>query len=312
MAVLLPVSNTGRPDRVGDVVFIHGLDGDARATWTAPDMADGFWPGWLGAELYLVGIWSVSYEVRSSSWTGYSMALVDRARNVLDLLAGKEIGTRPVVFVVHSFGGLVVKQMLRAAADSPLPGWNAIAARTRGVVFLATPHAGSRLARLAGWIPFYRRTVTVQELEEHSPYLRDLGVWYRNRHATSGMRAAVFTETRNVRGVRVVHDGDPYLPGVEAVPLDDNHISITKPKSDKSQLYAGVREFIRACLQPATASGTAGPAGSPNPGPETAPKGGTAHVTGERNVAVGGGVRGGMIITGDGNVAGEGRTGKGP
>ncbi len=144
MAELIPVSNTGRHDRIADVVFMHGLDGDARLTWTTPGEPDGFWPGWLGAdpELPDVGIWSVGYDVKSSSWAGYTMALVLRARNVLDLLAGKEFGKRPIVFVVHSFGGLLVKQMLRTAGDSPDLDWEAIAAQTRGVVFLATPHAG--------------------------------------------------------------------------------------------------------------------------------------------------------------------------
>jgi hypothetical protein len=271
MAELIPVSNTGRPDRIADVIFIHGLNGDAHLTWTTPGLADGFWPNWLGAELYDVGIWSIAYDVKSSSWKGYSMALAARARNVLDLLAGKEIGTRPIVFVVHGFGGLVVKQVLRTAADSPDPDWQAIAAQTRGVVFLATPHAGSRLANWVGWIPFYRRTVTVQELEEHNPLLQDLGRWYRNRHAKRGMKAAVFTEARKVKGVRVVHDGDPYLPGVEAVPLDDDHISITKPKSDKSQLYTGVRAFIRKCLPPASAPSTTPSVPRGEPTDRTAP-----------------------------------------
>jgi len=193
--------------------------------------------------------------VRSTSWAGYSLALIDRAANVLDLLAGKGIGQWPVVFIVHSFGGLVVKQMLREAEHSPNPSWSQIAARTRGLVFLATPHSGSRLANWVRWIPLYFPTVTVTELEEHNTQLRDLGGWFRGFYNRSGMKAIVYTETRNVKGVRVVHDGDPYLAGVTPVPLDEDHISITKPKSDRSQLYRGVRGFIRDCLAAATAAG---------------------------------------------------------
>jgi len=175
--------------------------------------------------------------VRSTSWAGYSLALIDRAANVLDLLAGKGIGQWPVVFIVHSFGGLVVKQMLREA--EPNPSWSQIAARTRGLVFLATPHSGSRLANWVRWIPLYFPTVTVTELEEHNTQLRDLGGWFRGFYNRSGMKAIVYTETRNVKGVRVVHDGDPYLAGVTPVPLDEDHISITKPKSDRSPALPG-------------------------------------------------------------------------
>src|SRR4051794_10818567 len=110
MADLLAVSNTDRQDRVADIVFIHGLDGDARTTWTNSSHQGGFWPEWLGKDYPDVGVWSVAYDVKSSSWVGYSMALVDRARNILDLLVGHNLGGRPVIFVVHSFGGLVVKQ----------------------------------------------------------------------------------------------------------------------------------------------------------------------------------------------------------
>ena len=255
MADLLAVSNTGSPDRVADVVFLHGLNGDARSTWTTPTTPDGFWPGWLGAELHEVGIWSVAYDVRSTSWAGYSMALIDRAASVLDLLAEEGIGQRPVIFIVHSFGGLVVKQMLREAEHSPNASWSQIAAQTRGIVFLATPHSGSRLANWVRWIPLYFRTVTVTELEEHNTQLRDLGRWFREFYNRSRMKAIVYTETRNVKGVRVVHDGDPYLAGVRPVPLDEDHISITKPKSDRSQLYRGVRGFIQDCLAAVTAVG---------------------------------------------------------
>ena len=73
MAELIPVSNTELTDQAADVIFVHGLDGDARSTWTTPALKDGFWPAWLGAERPDLRIWSVAYDVKSSSWAGYSM-----------------------------------------------------------------------------------------------------------------------------------------------------------------------------------------------------------------------------------------------
>jgi hypothetical protein len=245
MAILIPCANTDRSDRVADVVFVHGLDGDARSTWTTPKLKDGFWPEWLGADLPDVGIWSIEYAVKSSSWAGYSMALVERARSLLDLLVGNGIGDRAIIFIAHSFGGLVVKQLLRAATDSASASWNEIAAQTCGIAFLATPQFGSRLANWVRRIPFYFGTVTVSELEEHSPQLKDLGSWFRNFQPGSKIKVIVYTEARRFKGIRVVRDGDPYLPGVEAVPLDDDHVSITRPISKQSQLYRGILHFMR-------------------------------------------------------------------
>jgi hypothetical protein len=255
MSELIIVSGGDQTGRTGDIIFIHGLDGDARLSWTTPTTPDGFWPAWLGAELHDFRIWSVAYDVKSSSWAGYSKALVDWAPNLLDLLAGKRIGERPVIFIVHSFGGLVVKQMLREAVHSPNASWRDIAAQTRGVVFLATPHTGSRLANWVRWVPLYFRTVTVKELEEHNPQLRELGAWFRDFHFRSGMKVLVYTETRKVWRFLIVPDGDPQLVGVPAVPLDDDHISVTKPKSARSELYRGGRGFIRDCLAAAPGLG---------------------------------------------------------
>lgn len=248
MAELIALSNCGLADRAADAIFVHGLDGDAHSTWRVRGAPDGSWPLWLGVDLPDVGIWSLGYDVKALAWRGFSMELVDRAVNTLEELASHGIGARPVYFVAHSFGGLLVKQLLRTGRDSDNPRYRSIPDRTRGVVFLATPHGGSRLANWVKRFIFLRPTVTVSELKASSSLLRNLNEWYRVHHRTLGIRNLVYVETRKYMGALVVDpvSADPGLPDVTPIPMDDDHISITKPRSRQSLIYRGIRDFIRS------------------------------------------------------------------
>ena len=74
------------------------------------------------------------------------MPLYDRANNTLDLLELEDIGRRPLAFICHSLGGLLIKQVLRNARDAANPSWQAIVRHTQLLVFLSTPHSGANLA----------------------------------------------------------------------------------------------------------------------------------------------------------------------
>lgn len=247
MDSLLKMSGCDRPDRVADVIFVHGLDGDARTTWHPKGNPDAFWPAWLGEDVPAVGVWSLGYAVSASAWKGHAMPLTDRATNVLDLLDLDGIGRRPLVFVCHSLGGLLVKQMLRHASDFGNPAWQAIATHTKALVFLSTPHSG---ANLASWMQYIgtllRITVSVKELEAHHPRLRELNLWYRNHVADFDLTTVVYCEKRPVAGILVVDEttADPGIVGVIPVPVDEDHISICKPASKDSQIYRRVKRLI--------------------------------------------------------------------
>ncbi|WP_145926700.1 alpha/beta hydrolase [Amycolatopsis orientalis] len=103
-------------DPVLDVVFVHGLDGDPYKSWSAK-RKDSFWPEWLGRDIEGLSIWSLGYDAASSRWLGDSMPIQDRAINSLAELQGHGIGQRPLCFVTHSMGDLVVEEMLLHAAD---------------------------------------------------------------------------------------------------------------------------------------------------------------------------------------------------
>jgi predicted alpha/beta hydrolase family esterase len=250
---LVPIINCDKSKRSGDVIFIHGLGGDARGTWQQKrNDGDSFWSVWLGEDLPNVGVWSLGYEVEPFKWKGSTMPLVDRATNTLALLDSYGIGDHPLVFIAHSLGGLLVKQMLRHALDFGTPQWKAITGQTKGIVFLSTPHSGSDIAswmRYIGWI--LGKSVSVKELEANHSRLRELNQVYRNHERLKRIPIEVYCEKQKTSGLLVVDESsaDPGIPGVVPIPVDCNHISIAKPESRNSLIYRRVKRFVQVCLR---------------------------------------------------------------
>ena len=132
---IIHVGGTKAPNRRADVIFVHGLGGDAKSTWQGGNAAF-FWPESLGKKFPDIGVWSISYDAYPSEWLGGTMPIVDRSKALLELIRLNELGTRPVVFVGHSLGGIVVKQILRDAFTQNNDDWEGIGDETEGVVFL--------------------------------------------------------------------------------------------------------------------------------------------------------------------------------
>ncbi|NEO76787.1 MAG: hypothetical protein F6J99_11295 [Moorea sp. SIO4G3] len=235
-----------------DVVFVHGLGGDARSTWHPQGKRDDddCWLGWLGNDNLCVNIWSFRYSAEATKWKSHSsMSLFAQASNLLDWLDIRELGQRPLIFITHSMGGLLVKKMLNSALTFQK---QAILEQTKGIVFLATPHTGSHLANLIDNINLLTRTtINVKELKAHSPQLLELNEWYREHVRSLGIATKVYYETQPVKGILVVDpvSANPGIEKVKPVAIPKNHIDLCKPESKNSQVYLGVKKFIKECLK---------------------------------------------------------------
>jgi len=109
---LIQVTGCDDATRRADVVYVHGLGGNPRAYWCHEGKDENFWPRWLGQDLSHVGVWSYGYDAAWSGWLGNTMELPQRAQDCLERLTLDWIGARPLVFIAHSLGGLVVKYAL--------------------------------------------------------------------------------------------------------------------------------------------------------------------------------------------------------
>ena len=148
-----------------DVVFVHGLRGGAFATWRTASRGaargraaplgltpSDVWPAaWLAADVPRARLLSVDYAAPVSGWEGEALPLVGVVSRLARRLAAARVGDRPTVYVCHSLGGVIVKEMLAAGqAPGAPPPLAALAGSAAGVVCYACPHRGSWLARV-GW-----------------------------------------------------------------------------------------------------------------------------------------------------------------
>ena len=253
-ATLTQINSVNNSDFDANVIFIHGLNGNSQTTWMRNNQNNNeYWLRWLSEEDNLgnlrVGIWSYGYEARPINIAGHAMSLEDRARNLLDLLESNRLNTKPLIFVVHSYGGLLVKKMLKIDTENENGTLDTIK-QTKGVVFLATPHNGARLANYINALKYtviFRPTIIIKELQEGEDELRNLLEWYSQQAPLRDIATKVYFESRRTFLFFLVvdeHTANPQIENVDPIPVSENHINIARPQSRHEPVYSGVRFFI--------------------------------------------------------------------
>ena len=264
MTTLTRISPTAPDKHRVDVVFVHGLGGDPYKTWRFGTDESSSWPHWLSMELPEICVWTLGYPASPSKLmrvrrlfsgasrdAGHTMPLPERAQNVLDRMAQKGIGDKPLVFVCHSLGGLVVKHVLRKADVARNEARHALLGNVRGVLFLATPHAGAELATLLrAFQGIFGTTVTIEELRAHDAWLGDIYDWYQTKASELDIETVTYYESRAQHGVAMIVNRASANPGVgrNPVPLDEDHLSIAKPRDPEAPVCDAARELITIAL----------------------------------------------------------------
>ncbi|XP_071506492.1 protein SERAC1-like [Diadema antillarum] len=273
---------------LADVVFVHGLNGGAFYTWRqgkptaegpllgrlqpAPteEKVDGqenpenkkfvwCWPkSWLAKDCPHMRIVTVSYDTQITDWAskcpfeGEKHSLVQRSGEMLRKLHQAGVGQRPIIWVTHSMGGLLVKQMLIDASQSETMA--SVMGQTKGVVFYSTPHHGSALAAYSQQAKFLLYPSTeVKELSADSPVLRNLHGRFRALVQTHKLPVLSFGEMEPTNiGLSVKTlvvpplSSNPGCGDFHEMRLD--HQNICKPHSRNSLLYQLTLRFIQQTI----------------------------------------------------------------
>ena len=154
------------PEACADVVFVHGLTGNAYDTWLHKENGI-HWPSdLLRQDIPDIRVLSFGFDADVIRFLGNKPASSSRLTNHAENLIGKlvrerarcQIESRKIIFVAHSLGGLVTEQALTHSKNSAEPHLNQIERDTVGIVFLGVPHCGSDLE---AWATIGRRIVGI-------------------------------------------------------------------------------------------------------------------------------------------------------
>lgn len=178
---------------VVQIVFVHGLFGHPRKTW-APSKAAGdgsdsdfFWPRHLGEIIPDAQIltWGYDADINHFLSSASQNTVHQHASNLLSDLVDERERTGfqgKIIFVAHSLGGIVVKDALNKSSSNEGTSVKQIAPSTYGIIFLGTPHRGSKTASLGKYAYEISRAFTqapnlrlLRSLERNSEVLDRIG-----------------------------------------------------------------------------------------------------------------------------------------
>lgn len=232
----IPVANSSNPEhilpeeRIGlfdlskdnagkaiDVVAVHGLQGDAFKTWQH-DNGSIWLRDFLPADIPLARIMTFGYD-STVAFSKSVAKLEDKSLELLNSLSAERSepdetsdgGGRPIVFICHSLGGILVKKALILAHErlSDLY-YKDIVDNTRAIIFLGVPHKGSDSARWANFaanalkgasIGTSTNTALVADLRRDSDTLINISKQFV--HRGKDLKIYSFYETQRLGGVLV-------------------------------------------------------------------------------------------------------------
>lgn len=228
------------------IIFVHGVIGDAEATWTNP-RTNASWPDLLANDPDMPGFDVFTY--------GYFSPAFGNASNIYEIATrfGQEVkdwnffsNYDEIYFITHSMGGLITKEMLDML-DTPSDSKKLY--HVRAAIFVSVPSNGADVSALASWIslnPQFRSMNPNGAVD----FLQSVeGQWQSIFRARTSQEpfplSYVAYETLPTHNVRVVptlytsHEADSPPLG-----FDYDHISIVKPPDRNSDVYLWAKARI--------------------------------------------------------------------
>lgn len=265
-----------RPDTTptSNIVFVHGLNGNAESTWTGSGEDRIFWPrDLLAKDIRQSAIWIYSYNSRIDMSGKSEEPLANVFRRIgNELKLSLQAQTHgPLIWVAHSLGGLLIKTALtisstetEADSGNKADTTNSITSRTRGIIFMGTPHAGSspgaRAARFKTILSVFSRHPTVIRYESDVGELRlDSSITRTTSNFAALLDRKGFHVVSLFESQPMLTDSGPRMvveefarlnhPNETTGILEGNHLTMCKFEAREERGYALVLKAITSFQQ---------------------------------------------------------------
>ncbi|KAI0540426.1 hypothetical protein GGR58DRAFT_146121 [Xylaria digitata] len=271
-----------QPDyAVLDIIFVHGLGGHSRKTWSKNHDPSLFWPGlWLPLEPDIgnARMFTFGYDAAWRSPTKSIYNITDFAKELLfELRFGKDdsgddlnIGANPIIFVVHSMGGLVVKKAYLLGVFDV--NYKEVIESVSAIIFLSTPHRGTNLAAILNRVlavSFHSTKDFISDLKKSSPAIEELNEQFRHFAPRLSIWSFYETLATSIGGKKIiVLEKDSSVlgyPGEISRPLPADHHDVCKFSSPTDTSYITVRNAIKSLVTRFRGSKPDTPATQPDP-----------------------------------------------
>lgn len=246
---------------VADVVLLHGLTGDRERTWTSPRTHKLWARDFLPSDLPETRVLTFGYDAYLTRLGLIAKNHIrEHAAVLLSSLSGlrqsPDTNKRPIIFVAHSLGGLLCKDAILLSASSPESHLAAISAHTQAILFMASPHQGSRLAEWAR-IPANifnivkdtnTKLLSVLDLDSevrdriHAEFM----MFLRKRETSpTPIRVTCLFETLKLGLFMIVPRKSATLDGYVNLSVHADHRDIARFDTDKDQTYMMVLDELK-------------------------------------------------------------------
>ncbi|KAN0070627.1 hypothetical protein V8E54_011496 [Elaphomyces granulatus] len=242
-----------------DLVAVHGLDGDAKQTWTHRETNALWLQDFLPQDVQNTRVMTFGYNA-SAAFGSTTATIIDHAKDLLTCLVDKreeeDETTRPIIFVGHSLGGIVIKQALVQARIEPQ--YQAISEATVGIIFLGTPHRGSEnaaygkvLAGVAITVMHNPSLALIKALHVNSEALMRLTTDFRFQLPKYQISSFYEMKPMVIFSSLIVekHSALLDIPGEDQIPVDANHEDICKFAHRNDAVYEKLFKRVRRMLR---------------------------------------------------------------